>query len=190
MSKELIQFDSECLSYEIASYIDGELSREHEEILEAHLATCESCANELTIQKQFLNALDNGVRSAAEIELPKDFARKLIATAESNVSGLRDPREQLNALFVVVTLGLFALFAHGAESSGLFSGVSQYFEQAASVGGILVRIVFSFFVGLAVILRNVGSTLESNISMAILPVLLSVPILFVVSRLLDHLRRA
>lgn len=190
MSKEFLQSGAECLSYEIASYIDGELSREHEENLETHFANCEACASELRIQKQFLNALDNGVRSAVEIELPKDFARKIIATAESNVSGLRDPREQLNALFVVMTLGLFALFAVGAESTGMFAGITSYFEQAASVVGIVIRPVLSFFVGLAVVLRNVGSPVESDISMAIVPLVLSLPLLFIFSRLFDHLRRA
>lgn len=189
MSKELIQFDPACPSYEIASYIDGELSHEQEKVLEEHLAVCSSCTSELTIQKQFLNALDNGIREASEIDLPADFARKLIATAESDVSGLRDPREQLNTLFVVVTLGIFALFALGAESSGMFNGVAQYFDTAASIGSIFTRIVFSFFVGVAVILRNVGSPIESEILIAIVPAVVIVPLLYIVTRSSDRFRR-
>ena len=190
MIKELIQFDRDCHSYEIALYIDGELSREHEVILEAHFNLCSSCASELTTQKQFLNALDNGVRSAADIELPHDFARKIIATAESNVLGLRDPREQLNALFVITTLSLFALFAFGAESAGLFAGVSEYFEQAASVVGVVARIVISFFVGLVVVLRNVGAPFHLDIALAIFPAILLMPLVFIVSRFFHRERRA
>src|SRR5690349_12215641 len=103
-----------CPSYEIAAYIDGELDQSRELELSMHFAACDVCSQELNQQKQFLCELDAGLKG--EIELPSDFAKTVIANAESTVSGLRRPRERFNALFICAALSLFALFALGPDA--------------------------------------------------------------------------
>ncbi len=157
------EFDIEkdgCPSFEIAAYLDGELDAPRELELESHFASCSTCSNELNHQKHFLNQLNSRLSNESEIELPKDFARQIVANAESSVSGLRHPGEQLNAVYIIATLLFFVVFAMGAEAQGFFSGFASILEKAAAVGGFLGRIVYSFFVGVIVVLRTLAAPLQ------------------------------
>src|SRR5687767_7691259 len=91
-----------CPSPELSAYIDGELSPREELELEVHLAECRTCADELNLQKSFLNALDSSLDDEIEIPLPKNFTKSVVANAESRVNGLRHPHEWRNAAFICV----------------------------------------------------------------------------------------
>jgi hypothetical protein len=54
---------------------------------------CSVCADDLNLQKSFLNALDSSLDEETEIRLPKNFTKTVVANAESRVSGLRHPHE-------------------------------------------------------------------------------------------------
>ena len=155
--------DIGCPSYEIAAYIDGELDLSREMEFELHLTKCDLCSVELNRQKHFLCTLNASLMQENDIELPPDFAKKIVVSAESEVSGLRRPRERFNAVFICVTLSLFTLFAVGAGSGAVFGGISSTFEQIAAVGGFFGHIVYSFLVGVVVVLRAVAVPFQYGI---------------------------
>lgn len=146
---------STCPIEDLAAFIDGELSLERELELEGHFAVCRSCNDELNRQKQFLCGLDSGLQT--ELELPENFAKRVVVNAESTVSGLRRPRERFNAVFISAGLFLFVLFAMGADAARLFDGISLILEKAVIVLGFFGHAVYAAFVGLAIILRSLAS---------------------------------
>ncbi len=163
--KEL-EFDN-CPTFEIAAYIDGELDLTRELELEMHFAACPVCSEELNHQKQFLCTLNSSLRSEEDIELPKNFARQIVANAESNVVGLRGSRERFNAVFIIAALSLFVLFALGDEAGNRVAGLTSFLEQAAAVVGIFARIIYSFFVGIAVVARAMVSPFQTGLLVSV-----------------------
>lgn len=149
-----------CPVDEIAAYIDGELAASREMELDLHFAGCSSCNQELNQQKQFLQSLELSLKEEA-VELPPDFAKIVVANAESNVSGLRRPRERYNAIFISAALGLFVLFALGAQAGVLV-------DQVTAVGSFFGHLIYSFFIGLTIIARNLASQFEFGPSAIIL----------------------
>lgn len=150
-------FEKKCPVEDIAAYIDGELDAAREVEIEAHFAACEHCKFELNLQKRFLCNVSSGLRHESDIDLPHDFARKVAVNAESLVSGLRRPRERFNAVFICAGLALFALFALGGEATDLFSLAYGLFEKVAAVGSLAGQVLYSFFVGVVIILRTVAT---------------------------------
>lgn len=155
-----------CPSYEIAAYIDGELDAAREVELDLHFASCGICTDELNHQKHFLCTLNSSLRNEAEIDLPKDFTKQIVANAESHVVGLRGERERFNAIFIIAALLLFVLFALGADAGSLFSGIKNLAEQFVAVGGFLGRLVYSFFVGSIIILRTFAAPFQGGLIVA------------------------
>ena len=94
MNLQNLTTENECPRTELAAYIDGELSPREALELEMHLAVCQDCAAELNEQKKLLCALDFVLESERKIELPADFTKIIVTKAQSNVSGLRSPRER------------------------------------------------------------------------------------------------
>ena len=153
-----------CPSAEIAAYIDGELDAGGEFDLERHLAGCDACSLELNSQKHFLRNLDISFRNEREMDLPANFTRLIVANAESTVSGLRRPRERFNALFICAGLLLFVLFAMGAEAASLFDGLAGAVEKTFAVGDIFARLIYSIFVGAAIIVRAFASQFQVGVT--------------------------
>lgn len=149
-----------CPADEISAYIDGELAGARELELEAHFAACSQCTAELNFQKQFIGSLDNSLKHEGDIAIPEDFARHIVANAESTVAGLRRPRELYNAFFICAGLLLFGLFALGADADKLLGGVGAALEQAGAVGGFFARVVYSIFLGFAIIIRAIAAQVE------------------------------
>jgi len=143
---------------DIAAYLDGELSPDHELSLETHLVECADCSGELNLQKQLLLGLDEGLKAGADIDLPKDFAKIVAANAESTVAGLRRPRERFNALFICGALGLFVLL-----SFGIGAGTSLFFERISPVALFVGHFFYDLFVGVVVILRTAASHFRSDV---------------------------
>ena len=151
-----------CPSVDIAAYIDGELSPDAEIALERHLADCPVCVEELNLQKQFVNVLNGSLDITPEI--PVDFTKRIVTSAESNVSGLRRKSEWLNALFVCVALFFFVLFTLGANAQGAFLSFFDVFGQLAAVFSFFSHLLYDISVGLIVILRTIGA--QPNFSFA------------------------
>ena len=179
-----------CPSDDIAAYIDGELSLAHELELDGHFADCPVCNGELNQQKQFLRHLDISLQHENEIELPANFTKQIVANAESTVSGLRRPRERFNAAFICAGLALFALFAMGAEAGNLVSKLTVVLEKTAAVADIFGHAVYSFFVGMAVIVRTLASEFQIGLATVIALFLIFTVFYLFVSRKVLSARRA
>ena len=180
----------ECPTEEIAAYIDGEMDAVREFELEDHLADCEVCALELNQQKQFLCGLNSSLKHESEIELPANFTKLIVANAESSVIGLRRPRERFNAIFICAGLFLFALFALGADAARVFEGVSTLLDQIVAVGSFFAHLIYSFFVGVAIILRSLSAQLRVDAVMTTAVAGLFAVLLLFVSRRVLRMSRA
>lgn len=180
----------ECPVDEIAAYIDGELDTARELEVGAHFDVCKECSRELNSQKQFLCGLNSGLRNEAEFELPANFTRSIIANAESSVSGLRQPAERFNALFIFSSLFLFVLFVMGPDAGRLFQGIVSALDQTAIVGGFFGHLVYSLFLGITIILRSLASQLSFDgiTALAVTAAFLITSLL--ISRMLLPIRRA
>jgi len=190
MNFDLHKHQPACLTDEIASYIDGELDLKREQVLEAHLADCDHCRGELNRQRMFLCSLNASLKNEGELDLPPDFAKRIVANAESTVSGLRRPRERFNALFICAGLFLFALFALGAGAMNFFEGVYNIFDQITAVVGFFGHLVYSVFLGVAIVLRSLSSQfrIDSVITVALTAVFMMLALF--ISRKMLRTRRA
>lgn len=161
-----------CPQSEIAAYVDGELAPHEEMNLELHLANCAVCAAELNEQKRLLSALDFALENKQEIELPENFTRIVVANAESNVKGLRCPRERNRALFVCAALFLLVSFGLGAETSKTFETLGNIGEQFWTVGSFFVHLIQDVTIAATVIIRSICPQyiFKSSLSAALLGV--------------------
>ncbi len=162
MTSQTSQIKNKCPSDEISAYIDGELSPADELDLEKHLSACSVCVAELNQQKSFLFALSSSLEQEKEFDLPKNFSRTIVATAESRVTGLRRPRERFNAAFICTALFLFILLALGSDAESLSGVFGMALEKAAAVGAFAFRLVSSVSLGVAVVARSVSSQIVFN----------------------------
>ena len=145
-----------CPREEISLYLDGELSANDEILLEKHLTDCEACLAELNSQKQMLSALNFAFDKQAEIELPKDFTKIVVAKAESGVSGLRSKEERFRALFLCLALFLLLILGFGLENEKIFSTLTSFFNQVVAIAGFIVHFTYDISIGIAVILRSLS----------------------------------
>jgi len=157
MTSQISQIQDTCPSGEISAYIDGELSPLDELNLEKHLAVCSICTTDLNQQKSFLFALSSSLEREDEFELPKNFTKTIVATAESRVSGLRRPRERFNAVFICTALFLFILFALGTGGETLPAVFGMALEKIGAVAAFAFRLVYSISLGAVVVVRSISS---------------------------------
>jgi len=145
----------ECENFDLAGYVDGELDAHADRAVENHVATCPPCRGELNAQKQFLRMLETGLREPdVELELPHDFTRKIVTTAENHVVGLRPSKERFNAVFIICSLVLFSLFILGAEGIELFGAFGVLLQKIAAVGAFATQMAYSFLIGVVVLVRS------------------------------------
>lgn len=145
-----------CPRGEIAAYLDGELSPSEELLLEQHFTGCQTCLDELNLQKRLLSALDFAFENRSEIELPKNFTKVVVANAESSVKGLRSKKERFWALSLGSAFFLLTVIGLGAESNQVFDKFSVFCGQFLAVGSFLIHTIFDVAVGFAVILRSLS----------------------------------
>ena len=155
MNLETVKNQISCPREEIAAYLDGELAPREEIDLELHFAACQLCNAELNAQKKLLCALDFSFEKTDEIELPENFTRIVVANAESNVKGLRCPRERNRALFVCAALFVLLIFGLGAETSKTFADFGTMTEQFFAVGSFFVHLLNDLTIAATVILRSI-----------------------------------
>ncbi len=151
------KYTAECPNNDIAAYIDGELEANQAAQLESHLAACQICRTEANQQKAFLAAVSNSLADTGEFPLPNDFTKRIVANAESTVSGLRRPRERVTAMFVCVALFIFAVFALGNDAGLVIGGISSIFEQAAAIVMFAAHVAYNIALGVAVVGRSLVS---------------------------------
>jgi anti-sigma factor RsiW len=181
---------SGCPSSDISAYIDGELDQHAELELEMHIAGCRVCAENLNLQKSFLNALDSSMDEQQKIELPKDFARSVVTNAESRVSGLRRPHERRNAAFICTALAAFSLLTLGNNAEKTFAATAAVVEKVFAIVTSIGHLVYDVSLGLAIIFRSLASNFlfDSGIS-GVLFLSLFIVSLYIFSRLMGRFRR-
>jgi anti-sigma factor RsiW len=119
-----VSVETTCLANQVAQYVDGELDHNAEVLFERHLAECGNCRDELRAQQLFTCELDAALSHSFELEVPKDFSRRVAARATSDMSGVRSPAEHKKALAICLTLAIvgFALVGATARDSLLLLG--------------------------------------------------------------------
>ena len=190
MIQETSKNQGGCPRIDIAAYIDGELNPREELDLELHFAGCPTCSAELNEQKKLLCALDSVLENEDEIELPENFTKVVVANAESNVQGLRCPRERNRALLVCAALFVLIFIGLGAETSQTFATFGTITEKFIAVGSFFVHLVHSISIAAAVIFRAISLqfVFNSTISAVLLGICFVVSFL-IFSRLMSRHRR-
>jgi len=181
---------SMCPADEIASYIDGELDQARERELDGHFSVCAECADELNLQKHFLNSLESSLKQESELALPANFTKQIVANAESTVSGLRRPRERFNALFICAGLLLFILFALGTDAGKVLAGVAIAFDQIAAIGAFVGHFVYDLFIGVAIVLRTLAVQVRPEALAGGLLAIAFVTVAALISKRVLRIRRA
>jgi hypothetical protein len=159
----------DCPSIDIAMYIDGELTPNAEIELDRHLGMCAICTDELNIQKQLINALDGSLKSVPE--LPKDFARHVITTAESSVGGLRKSSERTSAMYVSAALFFIVLFTLGASAPGAFSAIFDVLVRSLAVLSFVAHIIYDIGEGITILVRTFLSQPKLSTPLAVTAVI-------------------
>jgi anti-sigma factor RsiW len=179
-----------CPLPEISAYVDGELSADDEIDLEFHLAGCGVCTNDLNLQKSFLNALDSSLDETENIQLPKNFTKAVVASAETSVSGLRRPHERRNAAIICAALMIFSFFALGSNADKTLAGMVAIFDKILAVVVSLGHVVYDLALGSAIVFRSLASKFVFESGAAVLfTLVLFVVSLYLVSRLLVRFHR-
>ena len=191
MIEETAKIQTSCPREEIAAYIDGEINPREELELEMHFAVCKPCTEELNSQKKLLCALDSFCLNEREIELPENFTKVIVTTAESNVSGLRRPQERRNALFICSALFLLVLLGLGGETDAVLGTFGKFAEQFVAVIGFVAHLVYDIAFGITVILRSLSSqfVFDSAVSFGFVAVFFLISVL-TLSRLVIKYNRA
>ncbi|MCO6510192.1 MAG: zf-HC2 domain-containing protein [Aridibacter famidurans] len=155
---------ADCANFDIAAYLDGELSPSEEIRIERHFSVCTNCLSEFDLQKRMLSALDSALTDGpASREVPANFAKIVTVNAESSVSGIRNPSERFRAVFVCAFLLLLVTVSLGTEAGSVAYDASQKAAmQAFSVAGFLVHLVFEIGTGIGVVLRYIGHGVVYN----------------------------
>ena len=91
-----------------------------------------------------------------EIELPANFTKVIVTTAESNVNGLRRPQERFKALFVCAALFLLIILGLGGETGTILNTFWKFTDQVLAVAGFVFHLFYDISVGIAVILRSLS----------------------------------
>lgn len=157
--------------------------------LELHMAGCRICADDLNLQKSFLNALEISLDEKG-IELPSDFTKTVVTHAESRVNGLRHPSERRRAALVFVTLTLSAVVALGSNLGSRLGAAASIVEKLVAVVVSVGHFCYDIALGSVIVFRSLvaGFIFESGLTAAIFLVVLVMSLLLS-SRLLVRFHR-
>ncbi|MDT4967525.1 MAG: hypothetical protein QOJ64_2262 [Acidobacteriota bacterium] len=150
-----------CYKEEIIAYLDGELNQRSIAFLEHHLVTCDRCTVEYRLQQRLVAELENALIAGAGVELPRNFAQVVAARAQSDLRGVREPRERRRAfgLCGVLLILSVALLGGAAASESVLAPARLIWRSAAALFSFLGHALYSAGAGMAVLSRGVGSHL-------------------------------
>ena len=147
MSRAAGEHSGECPSEEIGAYLDAELTPDKAAALEAHIAQCAICREELNEQKAFLLELSRSLEAGNSLELPKNFARAVVTKAESSVSGLRKRSERIAAFSIIGVLLVMAAMGFAGNPAEAYSDAARRFGTIGAIldvaSGLLHGVVFA-----------------------------------------------
>ncbi len=156
MIERMDHTDNGCPLEDVAAYLDGELTAAGLARFEQHVHECAPCANELRAQRQLLCTLDVAFNDSRTFDLPQNFARVVTASAENDLSMIRNGRERKRALQLCGLLGLISFGLLGAATRTvvidplrsifrttrvLFDLLFQALSDAAATASVLIRMI-------------------------------------------------
>ncbi|CAN5586249.1 hypothetical protein BH24ACI3_BH24ACI3_08420 [soil metagenome] len=144
---------------DFGAYLDGDLLPNEESNFEAHLADCAACRTELNQQKVFLSMLDGALDNDLPQVDPVKLTRSIIVSAESSVSGLRSPKEQITAAFICLAVMAIAAGAIAIIGGGISTEVNSPFDRSVGIAAAAGHLVYNVSLSLSVIIRSVTSDL-------------------------------
>jgi len=175
--------DNPCQLEEIAAYLDGELNSHSLARFEQHVKHCSICAAELRAQRQLLCTLDVAFGGSGEFELPRDFARVVTASAENDLSMIRQRRERRRAFKLCVILGLISFGLLGAATRAIvFDPLRSLFRTARVLFDLLFQALSETVSAASVLIRMLAPTqpgLRLLLTLAFLVSLLALSLLIV-----------
>jgi anti-sigma factor RsiW len=178
---------STCRTDEIVAYLDGELEERLHAPLELHLTECASCASELNLQQRLLAELESVLATDPGLELPRNFAQVVAARAQSDLRGVREPRERKRAIglcCVLVVLSI-ALLGGAAAGESVLGPLRVIWRAGAALFTFLGHALYDAGAGVAVIARGFGGRfLFQSRPISVLTILLFASALLVLRRLL------
>ncbi len=149
--------NTNCPREEIVAYIDGELSAADEINLDLHFSNCKICTKELNAQKKVSTTLEILLEDKAkDIKIPANFTKIVTAKAESNVCGLRHPKERSSAFFISAVLILLVVVGSSTEIQTVWFAVDKFTHQFLTVGSFIWHIVLDIAIVFTVILRSLS----------------------------------
>ncbi|MBK9154082.1 MAG: zf-HC2 domain-containing protein [Chloracidobacterium sp.] len=161
-----------CPRDDIAAFVDGELSAAAASEFEAHISECWTCARVLREQRQFLASLSASLSEDPGIGLPTNFARRVIAAAESRVTGLRSTHEQFTAVFISAALLFFSMFALGSGFGEIVAGSAAFAEKLLTVALFSARAAANVLAAATVVVRSLFAASASWLYFAAFTVVL------------------
>jgi Putative zinc-finger len=181
-----------CEEFEIAAYIDGDLSLTQEFEIEKHFKGCAACSKELSEQKLLLCAMDFAFSSPEPVfEIPKNFATSIVTRAESNVNGLRCPIERKRALTYCVLLISIAILGIGESQFRVLNFIQRIADTVFSVVSFAAHFIYDAAAGIGSIFSGISERLFFfSESSTILLFLVFILALIAFSKLLIRYHRA
>jgi len=177
--------DTCCPRFEIAEYLDGELSSREELDLELHFAGCRICANEINAQKKVSSTLEILLEEEKdEIPLPENFIKVITTKAETNLDGLRCSKERSRGLFICAMLFLIIAFGFGLEGRTVNFALETFTDQFMAVGGFIFHLFYTLSLGVSAVF---GSLCKKFIFSSTLTLLTIVTVFVFASMILSRL---
>lgn len=181
---------SSCQREQIAAYVDGELDSSLWSDLEEHIENCRSCASELRAQRLFLCELDSVLAGTSHHPVPNDFAKKVAAYAESDMSGVLDRREHLRALQFCLVMGIGACVMLGmAAGESTLARLSTVATKAISLTAFIGGIAYDTVASAAVVSRVVSKSFVVEARLPGMPLLLLILAVLMLSLLIAGFHR-
>jgi anti-sigma factor RsiW len=188
------QHDSCCRREEIAAYLDDELAAASLAQLERHFEDCSRCSAELREQRRILGELNFALRDEPGLEMPKNFAQIVAARAQSDMSGVREPKERRRAIGLCAALAAvsFLLLGGAALTDSVLSPIRAIRKVVVALFTFLGHALYDAGAGFAVISRGLGGHLLSQNPRLLGPLvlLLLALALFTLARLIVRYHRA
>jgi len=189
----MIPHNRTCQSEEIVAYLDGELDARSLARLEQHFEDCPVCAAELRAQQSLHRELSFALMDEPMLELPKNFAQVVAARAQSDMSGVRAPRERRRALRLCGLLAVvsFILLGGTALREAVFAPLRAIWKVGVALFSFLGHALYDAGASLAVISRGLTSRLflHSPRGMGLLVLLLLALAFFTLARLIVRYHR-
>ncbi len=136
MTEQLAETNlSRCM--DTGAYLDGELNVVETTLFEDHLKECPACSAALLEHRRLLCLLDTAFdqKLGRKVELPANFARVVMAHAQTDMSGVRRRSEHKLAFKICAALAVAAFAMLGATAFEII--LMPLLSAARAVGSVL-----------------------------------------------------